>query len=237
MTNGAVEYVVEWASIVAIRCRQPWEDRMQTRHLNMSGACLAAATLLFSTWTFAQELPKGEPAQGGGDEIGVAGGGVDVTHAAAQAQRTAQPTAGPDAEFVDKAQQAGKAEVQASQVAVQRSTNPAVKRFAQQMVTDHSKANEALRQLAAKKGVSVPNDTAVNPDIEALKQKKGHAFDVAYMALAGPDAHEQAVQLFSLEADKGQDADLRGFARQTLPTIRHHLSKAREVSAKVEMGK
>lgn len=169
---------------------------MQTRHLNMSGACLAAATLLFSTWTFAQELPKGEPAQGGGDEIGVAGGGVDVTHAAAQAQRTAQPTAGPDAEFVDKAQQAGKAEVQASQVAVQRSTNPAVKRFAQQMVTDHSKANEALRQLAAKKGVSVPNDTAVNPDIEALKQKKGHAFDVAYMALAGPDAHEQAVQLF-----------------------------------------
>lgn len=151
--------------------------------------------------------------------------------------RTAQPSAGIDVEFVDKAQKAGKAEVQASQVAVQRSNNPAVKRFAQQMVTDHSKANEALRQLGAKKGVSVPNDAAVDPDIEALKSKKGREFDVAYMTLAGPEAHEQAVKLFQTESEKGQDPDLKAFATKTLPTLRHHLSEAREVSAKVEMGK
>ncbi|MDR3398049.1 MAG: DUF4142 domain-containing protein [Pandoraea sp.] len=201
------------------------------------GAWLASVALLTSTFAVAQELPKGEPAQGGGTELGSPDAGEDVTYSPPKVMRTAQPTAGLDAEFVDEAQKAGKAEVQASQVAVQRSSNPSVKRFAQHMVTDHSKANEALRQLAAKKGVSVPNDAAVDPDIEALKSKKGREFDVAYMALAGPDAHERAVALFQRESEKGQDSDLRGFARQTLPTLRHHLSEAREVAAKVEMGK
>ncbi|MFJ2991407.1 DUF4142 domain-containing protein [Pandoraea sp. NPDC087047] len=210
---------------------------MHSRITTARGACVLSVALLMSPWAIAQELPKGEPAQGGGTEVGGSDPGRDVTNAPAKATRTAQPTAGIDAEFVDNAQKAGKAEVQASQVAVQHSGNPAVRRFAQQMVTDHSKANEALRQLAAKKGVSVLNDAAVDPDIEALKGKKGREFDVAYLALAGPEAHEQAVTLFQTEAEKGQDTDLRGFAGKMLPTLRHHLSEAREVSAKVEMEK
>ncbi|VVD67397.1 DUF4142 domain-containing protein [Pandoraea fibrosis] len=210
---------------------------MQSRHITARGAWLAGVALFTSSVAMAQELPKGEPAQGGGTELGSPVAGEDVTHSPAKVVRTAQPTAGLDAEFVDNAQKAGKAEVQASQVALQRSNNPAVKRFAQQMVTDHSKANEALRQLAAKKGVSVPNDPGVNPDVEGLKRKKGREFDVAYIALVGPEAHEKAVALFQTESEKGQDPDLREFARQALPTLRHHLSEAREVSAKVEMGK
>ncbi|WP_353189259.1 DUF4142 domain-containing protein [Pandoraea pnomenusa] len=196
-----------------------------------------SAALFGSALASAQELPKGVPAQDGGTDQAGLGAGQEVTQAKPAIVRTAQPTAGPDVEFVDKAQKAGKTEVQASQLALQHSNHPAVKRFAQQMVTDHSKANEALRQLAAKKGVSVPNDAAVDPDVEALKRKKGRELDVAYMALAGPDAHEQALALFQAEAEKGQDPDLRAFARETLPTLRHHLSEAREVSAKVEMGK
>ncbi|AKM28896.1 hypothetical protein AB870_00240 [Pandoraea faecigallinarum] len=204
---------------------------------NRYSGCLLSAALLVSPFAIAQELPKGVPGQDGGTDQATISAGEDVTHTGAKATRAAQPATGIDVEFVDKAQKAGKSEVQASQLAVQRSSHPAVKRFAQQMVTDHSKANEALRQLAAKKGVSVPNDTGVNPDIEALKGKKGREFDVAYMNLAGPEAHEQAVTLFQTEAQKGQDPDLKAFAQKTLPTLRHHLSEAREVSAKVEMGK
>ncbi|VVD80595.1 hypothetical protein PCA20602_01096 [Pandoraea capi] len=216
---------------------------MHSSNLTLRGACLLGAALAalmagpYVPSAIGQELPRGEPGQGGGTDQAAIGAGEDVTHAASKAVRAAQPTAGLDVEFVDKAQKAGKTEVQASQLAVQRSHHPSIKRFAQQMVNDHSKANEALRQLAAKKGVSVPNDAAVDPDIEALKGKKGREFDVAYLALAGPDAHEKAVTLFQTEAEKGQDPDLRAFAQKTLPTLRHHLSEAREVSAKVEMGK
>lgn len=208
---------------------------MPSRRTPWYRACLMGAALLTSaTVALAQTSPQGEMPQGG---AGIEGAGKDGSPQRAQAVRTAQSAAGLDVEFVDKAQKAGKAEVQASQLAVQRSSNPSVKRFAQQMVMDHSKANEMLRKLAARKGVSVPADAAVDPDIEALKSKSGREFDVAYLALAGPDAHERAVTLFETESEKGQDSDLRGFARQTLPTLRHHLSEAREVSAKVEMGK
>lgn len=202
-------------------------------------AVVTAAWCLGAGGAVAQELPKGEPAQGGGGEVGIAGPGEDVTHKPTNAMRTsvAETPAGFDVEFVDKAQQAGRAEVQASQVAVKQSKNPAVKQFAQQMVNDHSKANEALRNLAIKRGVSVPNDAGADPDIEALKQKQGHDFDVAYLALAGPDAHEKAVALFQSEVDKGRDGDLRGFAQKTLPALKHHLGMAREVAAKVAMSK
>lgn len=212
-------------------------SRQEGSRVRAAGASFAGIALMASALAVAQELPKGVPAQDGGTDQAGLTAGQEVTHGKSAATRTAQPTAGLDVEFVDKAQKAGKSEVQASQVAVRRSANPAVKRFAQQMVSDHSKTNEALRRLGAKKGVSVPNDAAVDPDIEALKRKTGREFDVAYMALAGPDAHERAVTLFQSEAEKGRDPDLRAFAQQTLPTLRHHLSEAREVSAKVEMGK
>ncbi|QDX21977.1 DUF4142 domain-containing protein [Pandoraea pnomenusa] len=212
-------------------------SRQEVSRVRAAGASFAGVALMASALAVAQELPKGVPAQDGGTDQAGLTAGQEVTHGKSAATRTAQPTAGLDVEFVDKAQKAGKSEVQASQVAVRRSANPAVKRFAQQMVSDHSKTNEALRRLGAKKGVSVPNDAAVDPDIEALKRKTGREFDVAYMALAGPDAHERAVTLFQSEAEKGRDPDLRAFAQQTLPTLRHHLSEAREVSAKVEMGK
>ncbi|AHB05824.1 DUF4142 domain-containing protein [Pandoraea pnomenusa] len=212
-------------------------SRQEVSRMRAAGASFAGVALMASALAVAQELPKGVPAQDGGTDQAGLTAGQEVTHGKSAATRTAQPTAGLDVEFVDKAQKAGKSEVQASQVAVRRSANPAVKRFAQQMVSDHSKTNEALRRLGAKKGVSVPNDAAVDPDIEALKRKTGREFDVAYMALAGPDAHERAVTLFQSEAEKGRDPDLRAFAQQTLPTLRHHLSEAREVSAKVEMGK
>ncbi|WP_278648313.1 DUF4142 domain-containing protein [Pandoraea pnomenusa] len=212
-------------------------SRQEVSRMRAAGASFAGVALMASALAVAQELPKGVPAQDGGTDQAGLTAGQEVTHGKSAATRTAQPTAGLDVEFVDKAQKAGKSEVQASQVAVRRSANPAVKRFAEQMVSDHSKTNEALRRLGAKKGVSVPNDAAVDPDIEALKRKTGREFDVAYMALAGPDAHERAVTLFQSEAEKGRDPDLRTFAQQTLPTLRHHLSEAREVSAKVEMGK
>lgn len=212
-------------------------SRQGGSRVRAAGASFAGVALMASALAVAQELPKGVPAQDGGTDQAGLTAGQEVTHGKSAATRTVQPTAGLDVEFVDKAQKAGKSEVQAGQVAVRRSANPAVKRFAQQMVSDHSKTNEALRRLGAKKGVSVPNDAAVDPDIEALKRKTGREFDVAYMALAGPDAHERAVTLFQSEAEKGRDPDLRAFAQQTLPTLRHHLSEAREVSAKVEMGK
>ncbi|KWF22756.1 DUF4142 domain-containing protein [Burkholderia pseudomultivorans] len=140
---------------------------------------------------------------------------------------------GPDAEFVDQAALAGKSEVQASQLALKQAKSPDVRAFAQRMIADHGKANAKLRQIASSKGITPQTVQVSDPDVEALRGKSDHDFDVAYVAAVGPEAHRKAVALFDGEARNGKDAELRAFARSTLPTLKHHLSMAQALERKV----
>lgn len=142
----------------------------------------------------------------------------------------AHPPGGADAAFVNAAERSGMLEVQASQLALERSANTEVKNFARQMVADHTKAASELQQIAARKNIRTPATSEVDPELQALKSRQGHDFDVAYVATAGPAAHEQAVQLFQREAKSGQDPELKAFARSTLPTLEHHLTMARKLA-------
>ncbi|MEK6349438.1 MAG: DUF4142 domain-containing protein [Burkholderia sp.] len=140
---------------------------------------------------------------------------------------------GIDPEFVDKAAMAGKREVQASQLAIERSESPAVREFAKTMLDDHGRANEQLRVIAAKEGVPAQAAMIVDPDIDALRNKRGHDFDVAYVKIAGPAAHRQAIRLFSAEARSGHSTELRTFAQDSLPMLHQHLSAAQKLARQV----
>ncbi|WP_052653254.1 DUF4142 domain-containing protein [Pandoraea oxalativorans] len=140
---------------------------------------------------------------------------------------------GVDASFVDAAGRAGMLEVQASQLALERSPSTDVKIFARQMVADHTKAGNELQQIAARKGIRVPAAAEVNPELQTLTNKQGREFDVAYVAAAGPAAHQQAVRLFEQEADAGRDPELKAFARSTLPILQRHLTMARKLATSV----
>jgi putative membrane protein len=62
---------------------------------------------------------------------------------------------GSDHDFVMKASAAGKAEVEAGQLALTKASSADVKQFAQRMIDDHSKANDELTQLVQSKGWSM----------------------------------------------------------------------------------
>lgn len=140
---------------------------------------------------------------------------------------------GVDASFVDSAGRAGMLEVQASQLALERSPSTDVKNFARQMVADHTKAGNELQKIAARKGIRVPAAAEVNPELQTLTNKQGREFDVAYVAAAGPAAHQQAVRLFQQEADSGRDPELKAFARSTLPVLQRHLTMAHKLATSV----
>jgi len=55
--------------------------------------------------------------------------------------------------FAMKAAQGGRMEVEMAQQAVEKASNPEVKRFAQQLVEDHTKANDELMQITKGKGM------------------------------------------------------------------------------------
>ncbi len=201
--------------------------RRQMKHPNWTIAALAAGVLAVSGLAGAQ-APSEPPAS----NSHVPGGVINPSSGAGDA-RIAKAPQGGDAEFIDKAAIAGKAEVQASQLALKQAQSPDVRGFAKQMVNDHGKANARLTELAARKGMKPQVEQISDPDVEALRGKNGRDFDVAHVAAVGPDAHRKAVALFEGEARDGRDPQLREFASATLPTLRHHLSMAQALERKV----
>ncbi|RQZ05942.1 DUF4142 domain-containing protein [Burkholderia sp. Bp9031] len=196
---------------------------------NWTIAALAAGMLAVSGLAHAQ-MPSEPPAS----NSHVPGGVINPSSGAAAGDPgiVKAPQSG-DAEFVDKAAIAGKAEVQASQLALKQAQSPDVRAFAERMVADHGKANAKLTEIALRKGMKPQVDQIADPDVEALRGKRGHDFDAAYVAAVGPDAHQKAVALFEGEARDGKDAQLRAFAKSTLPTLKHHLSMAEALQRKV----
>lgn len=132
--------------------------------------------------------------------------------------------------FMQKAGAAGLAEVQISRLALGRSNDQEIRRFAQRMVDDHSRANDELQRLARREGVSLPSrpDSAHRQAYDRLQRLRGNNFDRAYMDVMAPD-HEQAVTLFRTEARNGRDRDVRDWAARVLPTLQGHRQMAHDV--------
>jgi len=130
------------------------------------------------------------------------------------------------AEFVKKASVAGEFEVATSKLALDKSQDKDVKRFAQMMIEDHTQANETLKQTI--QAAALPVKPAVKLDEEhqkkfnELQALSSDAFDEKYLDIQ-EDAHEDAVKLFNNYAQYGDNKDLKQFAQDTLPTLRAHL--------------
>jgi putative membrane protein len=139
-----------------------------------------------------------------------------------------------DSNFVMQAAAAGMKEVAAGNLATQKASNDEVKSFAQQMVTDHTKANDELKSLATTKGMTPPAEGADQhrDGLDRLQKLNGAEFDKAYMDAQVKD-HEKAVSLFEKESKNGKDPELQAFAQKTLPTLQDHLQKAKELRGKV----
>jgi putative membrane protein len=139
-----------------------------------------------------------------------------------------------DKEFIVEAGKAGLAEVQMGNLALQNAQNADVKAFAQRMVTDHSKSNEELQQLATAKGIALAAELSGDPQqaLEHLGTLDGAAFDKAYMQHMVAD-HGKAVTLFQNGSASAQDADLKAWATKTLPTLQEHATLAQQVAGKV----
>jgi putative membrane protein len=138
-----------------------------------------------------------------------------------------------DEAFLKQAAQNGHAEVESSKLAVTKAANTQVKGFAQQMVDDHTKANQELAALAASKGVDVPKEPSVaqKAKMKALSAADGANFDKRYADSMGVSAHQDTIKLFQKAATGANDPDVKAFATKTLPTLQHHLQMAQDLKS------
>jgi putative membrane protein len=139
-----------------------------------------------------------------------------------------------DKEFVTEAGTGGLAEVQMGNLALQKASNADVKAFGQRMVTDHSKANAELAQLATTKGLALPTElTGEHKEMfDHLSSLSGAEFDKQYMKHMVED-HEKDVAAFDKASTSATDADVKGWAGKTLPTLKEHLEQAKSTAKKV----
>ena len=144
-----------------------------------------------------------------------------------------------DKSFLKKAAEGGALEVQASQVADQKSQDPQVKSFAEKMVSEHTKVGDELGQLASSKGVTVPTDPSITQKakLKLLSSESGAHFDKSYAKDIGVSAHKDTIALFQKEIDKGQDPDIKAFAQKTMPSLQEHLQMAQALQSETAAAK
>ena len=135
-------------------------------------------------------------------------------------------------DFVDAATEAGIAEVVTGNLAKEKSQSADIKSFAQQMVTDHTQANQKLGDIARKLDISVPDEAALTDKVKKMiLEWRDDSVDKSYINNQ-VDAHEKAVELFKKEAASSDKAELKAFASATLPKLEQHLEHAKALQAK-----
>jgi len=138
-------------------------------------------------------------------------------------------------DFVMAASQSDQYEILAATVAAAQSQDPRVRAFAEEMIKDHKRLNEDLRQAAMASGLPPP-EPGMSTDqasfLASLQSVRGRDFDEAY-ARQQELAHAQAIAVQESFAAAGSDPNLCKAARAALPVIRGHMKMARQLSADV----
>ena len=142
-----------------------------------------------------------------------------------------------DRNFVTKAAEGGRMEVELGQLAQGRASSDAVKHFGQRMVQDHGAANQELMQLAENKGVKL-DDKTPKPDrlMERLSKLQGADFDREYVKAMVKD-HKQDVAEFKRMHSGAVDPNLKAWVDKTLPTLEDHLKTIEGIQAQMAAKK
>ncbi len=140
--------------------------------------------------------------------------------------------------YVEDASAADLFEVKASQLALQRSQDPAIRQFAQQMVSEHTDSSNKLRMELDKAKVGVKPPKTLDAEKQAMLDRLMNVgmddFNKMYMTMqvAG---HEEALDLHAAFARSGAD-NFQKFAAMMTTHVKDHLAKAKQIESALPDG-
>ncbi|ATQ74027.1 hypothetical protein CR152_05455 [Massilia violaceinigra] len=177
-------------------------------------------------------------AQGGTGQSGTGTTGAQSTSGQSATQgSTASGTGGAatvsstDRKIVTDLAMANMSEIEAARTAQSKSQDDKIKKYAQQMIDDHTKALSEVQQLAQTKGITLPStlDRAHKAKADKLAALSGDAFDRAYMAQAGVAEHKKTHSMLTRAQGRAKDADIKALVTRMTPTVDQHLNAAQEL--------
>ncbi len=134
-------------------------------------------------------------------------------------------------DFIKEAAMSDMLEIDAAKIAQQKG-DPDEKKFAEQMIADHTKTSSELKGLVPSDMTSaVPTtlDDSSQKKLDKLNDAKANDFASQYDPMQ-VNAHEDAVSLFERYAKGGDNAKLKDWAGKTLPALQHHLQMAEQMN-------
>lgn len=142
-----------------------------------------------------------------------------------------------DRSFIALAAEANLAEIETAKTVQERSKDPAVKDFANRMITDHTQANQNLATLAKANGITLGNEPSANDrnQKDELQKLSSAKLGDAYLREELQD-HKHAISEFESEIEHGHNQAITDYAEQTLPTLEDHIRIAENVAGKMGMS-
>jgi len=135
-------------------------------------------------------------------------------------------------QFMAAAASGAQFEIQASQLALENSQNPAVRSLATTLITDHTRLGQQLFAAASTAGLIPPQPIMNAQDAAAFiaLQTNKVSFDLAWEA-AQWKAHTDSLTLMQDYAQNGAVPALQSFALTAIPVIQQHLAILQSMGA------
>ncbi|MEG3084583.1 DUF4142 domain-containing protein [Sphingomonas sp. PB2P12] len=124
-------------------------------------------------------------------------------------------------------------EINSSQVALQKSQTPAIRKFATMLIKHHQTTTAATMKAATKAGLTPTPpvlDAGATASINELQTASAADFDRLYVGQQIP-AHQAALDLHQSYATGGDQAPLRTTAKAAVPIIKQHIAAAMKLQS------
>ena len=134
-----------------------------------------------------------------------------------------------DETFIKKAMEGDLAEVNMGKLAQEKAQSEGVKDFGKMLEQDHGEHSQKVQSKAQELGVTPPQEpnTTQKSVYDRLSKLSGAQFDNQFVKAMVTD-HKEDIAKYEKEAkSKGPLAD---FAKETLPTLEHHLKTAESLA-------
>ncbi|GHE43754.1 hypothetical protein GCM10017673_52360 [Streptosporangium violaceochromogenes] len=137
-----------------------------------------------------------------------------------------------DKKFLVQAHRSNLAEIASARLAEERSGDQTIRDIAQRLVTDHTKLDAKVRQVAERAGVPLPRKPSEKQTevFDRLSALKGKEFDRAWLA-AQMAGHRRTLANIDEELQAGSSSEVKDLASSAKPIVSGHLEALRKAAA------
>lgn len=139
-----------------------------------------------------------------------------------------------DADLLVKAYNSGMAEIKLADKMKTRAVSAEVKALASKMSQEHTEMNAKIKEVAAKKNISLPSQLTKDQteDVTEVTKENATEIDMEYLDQLS-DSHKKSIELFE-KGSKAKDLDIRDIFISGLPKIRSHYDMVQNTRQKMK---